>query len=173
MKYLTQPELEFKASIAAIVKKELTYIVQDQRIGVKTIFLSHSHNDRKLVDGLLGMLNEQGVFVYVDWQDADMPRITSAETAKKIKEKIKEFDLFLLLATENSLNSRWVPWELGIADSQKQTTSIAILPTSSNTTLYGNEYVKIYNRVLLDNEGNLIVVQPENKYWTMKTWLGL
>lgn len=48
-----------------------------------------------------------------------MPERPNKETAQRIQGKIREIDYFLFLATENSGASRWCPWEIGYADSQK------------------------------------------------------
>jgi len=39
----------------------------------KTAFLCHSHRDSALAEGLQALLAEQGVALYIDWQDATMP----------------------------------------------------------------------------------------------------
>jgi hypothetical protein len=64
-----------------------------------TVFLSHSHEDRELVEPATNFLASLGVIVYVDWQDPLMPAITSADTARRIREMIRENKRFLLLAT--------------------------------------------------------------------------
>ena len=65
-----------------------------------TVFLSHSHKDKELVKGFIELLSEQGFYIYVDWNDSNMPRVTSGKTAKKIKEKIKTLQLFFFLASK-------------------------------------------------------------------------
>ena len=84
------------------------------------IFLSHSHKDRDIIEDALAFLLAWGQYVYVDWLDEAMPLSTSAETADKIKIKIKTLDKFIVLLTENSKESKWVPWELGYADGVKR-----------------------------------------------------
>ncbi len=57
--------------------------------------------------------------------DEGVPDTVSGETAKKLKDRIKQQKKFLVLVTENSKDSRWVPWELGYADSTKGMEHIA------------------------------------------------
>ena len=65
-----------------------------------TIFLSHKHDEsNEILDGAIQFLNGFDVEVYMDWLDEEMPKFTSGETAKKIKEKIRENDKFILLST--------------------------------------------------------------------------
>jgi len=113
----------------------------------KTAFLCHSHIDRRLAEGLQALLAEQGVALYIDWQDALMPLVPNRETASRIQQIIKSCDWFLFLATANSMASRWCPWELGYADGQKPLDRIAIVPTADSTTTHGNEYIELYRRI--------------------------
>jgi hypothetical protein len=94
-----------------------------------SIFLSHSHKDKELVKGIINLLSYLGKFtIYVDWQDSSMPNTTNRQTAEKIKDTIKELDTFVVLATNNAVCSRWVPWEIGIADTVKSLKSILVIP---------------------------------------------
>lgn len=136
-----------------------------KRNGQPTAFLSHSHKDAMLALGLQDLLNNQGWDVYLDWQDHAMPETPDAETAFNIKTAIVRADWFLFLATQNSMTSRWCPWEIGFADGKKSHDRIAIIPTQdSNGNFYGNEYLNLYNRIdipssstglaLFDTRGN-------------------
>lgn len=114
---------------------------------IASVFLSHSHKDQDLVLRVRDFLQSQGVQVYVDWLDNGLPETPNAQTAAILRNKIRENRHFLLLVTENSLNSRWVPWELGTADGQKGPAHIAILPVTSAGFFQGNEYLDLYPRV--------------------------
>lgn len=134
-----------------------------------SVFLSHSHKDRDLVEGVIGYLASLGISVYVDWQDGEMPETCTAETAGKIKMKITENQRFLLLATDNSIASVWVPWELGIADGLKGKEKIAILPVKNDYGSWtGNEYIGLYPTIQTDG------VIPANRYLAVSStneWL--
>jgi len=110
-----------------------------------SIFLSHSHKDQELVEGLINYLAVSSqIVIYVDWRDSDMPSITNRETAHRIKQKINDLDYFLVLATKNAMASKWVPWEIGIADMIKPN-KIAIIPVADPSgQYYGNEYLQLY-----------------------------
>ena len=110
-----------------------------------SVFLSHSHRDQDVVAAAGIFLNEFGVSIYVDWKDDTMPTVTSPESASRIKTRTRENNKFILLATNNAVASRWVPWELGVADDAKGRDRIAILPVSdTGQTWQGNEYLGIY-----------------------------
>jgi hypothetical protein len=56
-----------------------------------------------------------------------MPTVTDAETAKNLKTKITVSNKFVVLATLESINSIWIPWEIGLADQIKGLNNIALL----------------------------------------------
>jgi hypothetical protein len=128
----------------------------------RTAFLCHSHKDLELAEGLQVWLAEQGVDLYIDWQDAAMPEHPNRDTAERIQTHIRTSDWFLFLATANSMSSRWCPWELGYADGTKQLDRIAIVPTSDALTTHGNEYLQLYRRVDLSAAGQLLWVPPNS-----------
>jgi hypothetical protein len=121
-----------------------------------TVFLSHKHDERELLDGAISLLKSQGVDIYVDWMDEDMPKHTSGETAKRIKEKIKENKKFILLASEGAINSKWCNWELGLGDADKYRNHIALLPMQKDGVVYsGAEYLQIYPFIEYESGNNL------------------
>ncbi len=131
-----------------------------KRANQKTAFLCHSHHDRELALGLQVYLREQGLDLYIDWQDSTMPLQPNAETAAKLRQRILDCDWFLFLVTSNSTASRWCPWELGYADGKKAYERIAIVPTRDGQTTYGNEYLGLYRRIEVDTYGGLGIFNP-------------
>ena len=128
----------------------------------KTIFLSHSHHDKELAKGLKNYLLSLSIKLYIDWEDASMPPETNNETAKKIKNRISESDHVLVLATNKAVASRWVPWEIGVADIQKTPTGISIIPVVDDSGNFkGNEYLQLYKRVTIAYSGVHAVFEPQ------------
>lgn len=124
------------------------------------VFLSHSHKDKVAAKGLIYMLAREGLSVYVDWEDGELPRNPGRETAEKIKRMIKAAKYFLLLGTENAFNSKWVPWELGVADEAKTSGKILVAITQDGADR-GSEYLELYRRVELSSLGQALrVVGP-------------
>jgi len=121
----------------------------------KFVFLSHSHKDKDIILPVVALLREKEITVYVDWMDDKMPSITNRKTAERIKSKIRDCIFFIVLLTENSKDSKWVPWELGYADGPKDVNDIAILPIkndrSPESVFDGVEYMKLYNTIKLDD----------------------
>lgn len=111
-----------------------------------SVFLSHKHGETEIIKQAIALLNKLGVLVYVDWQDYGIPKITDGSTAIRIKNKIKENQKFILLATEDAIASKWCNWELGLGDAFKFPENIAIMPitNSENSQFSGNEYLQTY-----------------------------
>ena len=148
MAYFTESQLEAFSNSPDLTKKAAIYNFSAAPGAKVTIFLSHSHKDRKVADGLIKHLASFGISIFVDWNDTNMPRITNRETANIIKEKIAEMNLFMVLATSNALASRWVPWEIGVADKSKGERKILIIPVADASGRFqGSEYLQLYSRV--------------------------
>lgn len=115
----------------------------------RTVFLSHKHDDLVEMKDFIGFLEKRyDVSVYIDSKDPGMPNNTSGETAVRLKSIIKKCDRFILLATDNAIDSKWYNWELGFGDAHKYKDNIAILPIKKKGTYdfqyKGNEYLYIY-----------------------------
>ncbi len=129
-------------------QRSAAIVNEAKRAGRQTAFLSHSHKDAELAKGVQGFLQAQGWDVYIDWEDTTMPDTPDRRTAQRIQERIFELDWFFFLATDNSMKSRWCPWEIGYADGKKPLNSILILKTIDNYgNYYGNEYLQLYRYV--------------------------
>lgn len=144
-------------------------------LGEVTVFLSHNHRDKDVLENVIGELKSLGVNVYVDWNDENMPYVTSGETARRIKEKIRNSKKFIFIATEAAIVSKWCNWELGYGDAYKYRDHIAIMPIreSSDKNFSGSEYLQIYP--VITNEcrymiGNYYVEYQGSKI-SLKEWL--
>ncbi|MDO8177838.1 MAG: toll/interleukin-1 receptor domain-containing protein [Undibacterium sp.] len=147
---ITQSDLT-RASQRGVIHKSLT-----PRAGQTTAFLCHSHIDKLLAIGLQTLLKEAGWDVYIDWQDSEMPQSPDRVTASRIKSRIASADWFLFLATGNSTQSRWCPWEIGYADGKKGDDRIIVIPTTdSSGKHHGNEYLQLYPQITPAGVGGL------------------
>ena len=127
-------------------------VLEHSQYGVRsktTVFISHKHDDLEDLKGILGFLQQRyGVKVYIDSQDPSMQPTTSAETALNIKDRIKQCNKFILLATNGAIESKWCNWELGYGDAQKFKKNIALFPMKPkgayDSAYKGSEYMSIY-----------------------------
>jgi len=145
-----------------------------------TIFLSHSHRDKTIVDKVLMLFSELETEVYIDWMDKNMPEYTNRTTASLIKTKIDNSNKFLFLATYNALRSKWCNWELGLAYSSKGENDFAPLPIQTKSGKWsGSEYLLLYPEMQFDTtdltrplKGHEIVITfSDKKTVTLEEWL--
>lgn len=142
-----------------------------------SIFLSHSHKDKDLVYLLFSIFKKLNVKVYVDWLDDNLTYPPTGETAKKIKQMIKENKKFIFLATNDAISSKWCNWELGLGDVHRYKENIALFPVADNSGNWiGNEYLQIYpfidksyKTLIMDNEYR--VIYPDGKNLDLTSWL--
>lgn len=143
-------------------------------------FLSHSSKDNDLVVGAIRVLEGHGARVYVDEIDPEMPPYTTEETAGLLKSRIRQTKRFVLLASNNSKDSRWVPWELGVADGYKGLAKIALFPASesSQEKVWASwEYLGLYHRIVWgDLKGHqqrvwMVLDEKRNAATELSQWL--
>ena len=162
MPYFTEQQLESFADSNDLEKRASQFINFSMASANLSIFLSHSHEDRKRARGIVKHFASLGIEVYVDWNDSNMPRETNRETAEKIKSKIDENMLFMVLATQNALQSKWVPWEIGVADKTKGEARVLVIPVADPAGNFsGSEYLRLYRRVMIADDGKDGVFEPE------------
>ncbi|MFW0695761.1 toll/interleukin-1 receptor domain-containing protein [Aliarcobacter butzleri] len=137
-------------------------------------FFAHSSDDIELIKEIIEYFYLLGAKPYIDKDDMELPEHTNIDTAKKLKSNIEACKRFVIVVTYNSINSKWVPWELGVADMLKSYQNVAILPIEGENvseSFIGNEYLGIYKQIREKN-GKLVVYNPENnKTTSIEEWL--
>jgi hypothetical protein len=140
-----------------------------------SIFLSHSHHDSEHVKDVIVLLRKMDVNVYVDWMDDTMPKTINGTTATLLKQKIRENDKFVFLATNNSIESKWCNWEIGYGDAYKYNSDkIVLFPVADdNTTWRHNEYLQIYPYIKESDyySDAYRVVFPNGNEISLQEWL--
>lgn len=148
--YLHQVAYDKRLDLEFAQKKVLNENVQTfKKDGKDTydIFLSHSYLDKTLVYTVVDLFNQAGYSVYVDWiedQQLDRSKVNAA-TANTLRERMELSKSLAYVATSNSSNSKWCPWELGYVDALKNG-RCAILPImkDDSSTFKGQEYLGLY-----------------------------
>jgi hypothetical protein len=149
--FVTRDELRGFAAKKTITEQAAVRKTASTRSLEGSTFLSHSTKDDDLVVGATIVLENHGGKVYTDKIDPEMPPYTSDETAKLLKSRIRQTHRFVLLTSKNSKDSRWVPWELGVADGYKGMAEIAIFPSADDATdmaWASWEYLGLYRRIV-------------------------
>ena len=140
------------------------------------LFISHSFNDRDLLIGLLQLFDSSGYKVYIDWiNDSSLDRKNvTPDTATLIKNRIRQSKGTSYIATTNSSQSKWCPWELGVSDGMNG--RVCILPIM-NSSFKGQEYLGLYPYLeygLPDKKKNDFYVvdqQSSGKSVSLRNWL--
>jgi hypothetical protein len=174
--FITRAQLKNYQSGISVINENVTHLqakaaVHNFSDAEVTMFLSHSHKDRDLIQPTLAFLRSHGVKIYVDWMDEGMPDVVSGETAKKLKVRIQQHKKFLVLVTENSKDSRWVPWELGYADPTKGIDHIASFPVTESVDFTQNEYLSIYPKIQFVNNIWWVWLDDPQKLTQLAQWL--
>jgi len=79
------------------------------------VFISHSHRDQKNAEALRDQLTRRKISAYVDFADTALSKLPNAELATRLIEKLRMCRLLVFAFSEEAVNSRWMPWELGLA----------------------------------------------------------
>ena len=160
-----------RSRMAERVVKEASETTRD-----KLVFLSHQKRDKDLLSGIILFLGQFGASVYVAEDDEHLPANPSPATAEVLKGRIVQCPRFVALITENSSVSKWIPWELGVADGKKGVAPVATLPVSSTAAEEAwarQEYFGLYPRIYKDDrDQEWKVLDPRDGLaWGLHYWL--
>lgn len=115
------------------------------------VFLSHAFSDAQLILGVKAILEAMNLAVYVDWIDdneLDRTSVTAA-TADLLRKRMRQSKSFIFATSKGSVDSRWMPWELGFFDGEVGSEHIAVFPLvpTSTSTFTGQEYLGLYPKI--------------------------
>ena len=147
---------------------------------VYDIFISHSYLDKNLINALYYIFESCGYTVFIDWKNEELQNRdeVSKEVAIKLKKYMKNCKGLLYVATNNSSNSKWCPWELGFVDGLKNRVAILPILNDEKNEYSGQEYLGIYPYVVYakvykknDDEFWVHDTEDYNLYSSLKSWL--
>lgn len=117
-------------------------------------FLSHSYRDAEIIYGLYRILSVIGHNTYVDWiEDPNDRSKTTPEIAERLRIRMNACKHLILIGTEYSRDSKWIPWELGYFDGSRRN-SVSILPIfetpdiENRYDLKEQEYLGLYPQIV-------------------------
>lgn len=119
--------------------------VVQKTVKIYDVFLSHSSLDKRLILTLIQLFNDAKYSVYVDLiEDTQLDRTNvNKTTAGILRSRMNTSRGLAYVATSNSTNSKWCPWELGYFDGKKDG-RCCILPVMEGTIFPGQEYLGLY-----------------------------
>lgn len=136
-----------ESQIRVLNEKRASFSAMGEKVKYD-VFLSHSIKDMALINGIRDVLEHHfGISVYIDWEeDAGTTRDEIADT---VKTAMNRSNTFLVVKTDNSDDSSWVPWETGYFDN-KDNDKIGVLLIEdedsefNHETFEHREYLKNY-----------------------------
>lgn len=171
----------FDSSLNSTIAKSAASVSVNQNDNFD-IFLSHSYSDKDIIPQLKKQLESLGYSVYVDWiTDRFLSREqVNKATAEVLQKRMKQSKCLLFATSENSTNSKWMPWELGYFDGIKNK-MVGILPLKKdnngfNEDFRGQEYLGLYfyidkAKISGSIKETLFVNENSKKYVTFDSWL--
>lgn len=111
--------------------------------GIKCVFISHQKRDAAVCRRIADYLLNAGVDVYFDEYDSDLKSHNQTKSPDQvvsaIKKGINRSSHMLCVVSSNTLDSKWVPWEIGYGY-DKTKVSVLTLKGISDSQL--PEYLK-------------------------------
>lgn len=137
------------------------------------VFLCHSSLDAKIIHGLMLRLRDVGLRVYVDWvvdPQLDRANVTSS-TADRLRLRMRNSSSLLYAVSENAVNSKWTPWELGYSDGLHGRVGMVPITQQAATSDHyqGQEYLGLYP-YLVDG-ASLYIHASQSSYVSFLAWL--
>ena len=77
------------------------------------VFISHQKNDKVIAKKIADYINKSGVDIYFDEYDWSINRNDPKSVVNAIKTGIKRSSHMLCILSQNALDSKWMPWEIG------------------------------------------------------------
>ncbi|WP_230853568.1 hypothetical protein, partial [Vibrio harveyi] len=123
-------------------------------------------------------LEDMGHSVYVDWVNdpqLDRSKVTES-TAQLLRERMEASKSLFYVTTENAESSKWMPWECGYFDGNKDKVAILPIQTYSHDNEYnGQEYLGLYPYCLRANnklgQSRLWIYKNKEYYLVYELWL--
>jgi len=151
MATFTESRIRQRAQLKTGLMRKAATVLQEEIAATKTktsfdVFLSHSTSDAEIILGVKGVLEDYGKTVYVDWlEDPQLDRRNvTAASAEVIRARMRQCKSLVYVHTENSGNSKWMPWELGYFDGFNGAVAILPVTSKSEASFKGQEYLGIY-----------------------------
>lgn len=114
----------------------------------KRVFLSYRRRDVAYVKPIVKLLKSLGIAIYIDYLDDKLPNPPDYTTAAVLRSSLIKCQKFILLATPNSKDSNWMPWELGLGDGHTGYENTIIFPLLDNEIYWTErEFYKIYGYI--------------------------
>lgn len=101
-----------------------------KQLDFKCVFISHQKADATICKHIADYLIKAGIDVYFDEYDLDLKEFYQNNNPQgvvnSIKKGIKQSTHMLCVISQNTLNSKWVPWEIGYGYDKTQVAALTL-----------------------------------------------
>lgn len=104
------------------------------------VFISHQKNDKDVAKTIANYIMRSGLDVYFDEYDASINRDNPQSVVYAIKKGIQRSTHMLCVLSQNALQSKWMPWEIGYGYDRLHVAGITVKEISKNVL---PEYLQI------------------------------
>ncbi|MBC6721368.1 hypothetical protein H9I36_12785 [Treponema sp. Marseille-Q4130] len=126
------------------------------------------------------MLEEiYGLSVYVDWiKDSNLNRKNvTPNTAEILRTRMKNCKCLFYATSQTSVDSKWMPWELGFMDGFSGHVAICPLTGNQSDAYRGTEYLGLYPYVSYGtakqtSKDMIWINKTTDDYKSIGAWLG-
>ena len=126
----------------------------------KRIFVSHKKEDRDAAKKVADYIMDSGIDVYFDEYDTSINRSNPKSVVNAIKQGMQLSTHMIVVFSNMTLESKWIPWEIGYGDATK--TEIRILKMIDIKKDRLPEYMQVV-KVLYDiYDLNAFIAQIQN-----------
>ena len=118
-------------------------------VPVKRIFVSHYNEDRASARKIASWIRDVGMTAFLDIEDPNLPPKDGTEMADYIKGVINASNGLVVVTSEETANSWWVPYEIGVAD-QKDLVLATYILDNVNLPSYLRKWPMLSNKTILE-----------------------
>lgn len=104
------------------------------------VFISHQRNDKQVAKEIANYILKSGVDIYFDEYDGNINRDNPHSVVNAIKTGIRRSTHMLCILSQNALQSKWMPWEIGYGYDRLQVAGITVKEISKTVL---PEYLQI------------------------------
>lgn len=104
------------------------------------VFISHQRNDKSVAKEIANYIYKSGVDIYFDEYDRSINRDDPQSVVNAIKTGIRNSTHMLCILSQNALQSKWMPWEIGYGFDRLQVAGITVKEISKSVL---PEYLQI------------------------------
>lgn len=118
------------------------------------VFISHQKKDKAAAKKLADFLISKGIDIYFDEYDTSIDRSNPDKLTTSIKRGIDFSKYMLILISQSTLNSQWVPWEVGYGYDKVEMSVLTLkgikddqLPEYLQTTKITRNYTSLWTLI--------------------------